>query len=324
MPPPFHLTRAVFDALSRIDHVLGQLEGLSVARPQPHLRKRNRVRTVHASAGIEGNPLSERQVTALLEGRRVVGAEKDVREILNANEAYERLSRWRPARGADLLRAHATLMKGLLPGAGRFRTSGVGVFRGEKLAHLAPPAHLVSTQVSELLDWVDQAEVPPLVVGCVVHYELLFIHPFLDGNGRLARLWQQVIHRRHSELLQFVPVESIIRSRQAQYYAALRSSDQVGDCTRFVEFSLRALADALDEFRSEVRPAKETTPERLDRARAAFARRWFTRADYLALHARLSTATASRDLASGVASGELQRRGDRRLAEYRFEARSRR
>jgi Fic family protein len=318
MPPPFRLTPRVLDAMSRIDRALGRLEGLSVTQPQPQLRKRNRVRSVHASAAIEGNTLTEGQVTALLEGKRVIGAEKDVREILNVNEAYERLPRWNPTSREHLLRAHGLLMKELMPNAGRFRTSGVGVFRGDKLAHLAPPAHLVATQVSELLRWAGRVEAPALVVGCVVHYELLFIHPFLDGNGRLARLWQQVLHRRHSELLQFVPVESIIRSRQSKYYAALRASDRGGDCTPFLEFSLDALATALDEFGRDVRPAKASTEDRLGRARAEFARRWFTRADYLALQVQLSTATASRDLAAGVKSGALETRGQLRMTEYRF------
>lgn len=318
MTPPFQLTPRVFSVLSHIDQSLGRLQGLSVAQPQPLLRKRNRVRSVQASAAIEGNPLSVDQVTAILEGKRVLAKEQDVREILNVNEAYEALARWNPVSRKSLLEAHGLLMRGLMPEAGRFRTSGVGVFRGPKLTHLAPPAHLVSHQVDALFRWLRRAEVPVLVAGCVVHYELLFIHPFLDGNGRIARLWQQVAHREHSALLQFVPVESIIRDRQRQYYDTLRRSDRDGQCTRFLEFSLDALAEALAEFGQDVRPARETAQNRMERARPHFGRRWFTRGDYLRLHVKLSTATASRDLASAVAAGNLQSRGERRLTEYRF------
>ncbi len=318
MPPPFHLTPRVFAALGRIDHSLGRLEGLAISQPQPLLRKRNQVRSVHASTAIEGNPLTLDQVTAVLEGQRVVGHERDVREILNVNAAYEALERWKPSRRASLLRAHGVLMKGLLPDAGRFRTSGVGISRGTKRTHLAAAAHLVSHQVDELLRWLAREELPLLIAGCVVHYELLFIHPFLDGNGRLARLWQQVIHRAHSPLLRFVPVESIIRKRQARYYQTLRRADVDGHCTRFLEFTLTALADALTEFGEEVRAAPETAESRLARGRAHFGQRWFSRADYLRLHPRLSTATASRDLAAGVKKGRLESRGARRLTEYRL------
>ena len=318
MAPPFQLTLQILAAVSRIDQSLGRLQGLSVTQPQPLLRKRNHVRSVQASAAIEGNPLSIDQVTALLDGKRVLGRDQDVREILNVNEAYERLTHWKATSRKSLLEAHATLMKGVIPAAGRFRTSGVGVFRGTKLTHLAPPAHLVSHQVDELLRWLHYSEVPVLIAGCVVHYELLFIHPFLDGNGRIARLWQQVVHREHSPMLQFVPVESIVRSRQRQYYETLRRADRDGHCTRFLEFSLLALADALAEFGRDVRPSRQTAEARLEQARGHFKRRWFSRGDYLEVHVKLSTATASRDLASGFARGALQARGAKRLTEYRF------
>lgn len=317
MAPPFQITPRVFAAISRIDQSLGRLQGLSVTQPQPLLRKRNHVRSVQASAAIEGNALSVEQVTALLEGKRVLGRERDLREILNVNEAYEQLGRWTPTKRKSLLEAHAALMKGVIPDAGRFRTSGVGVFGDERLTHLAPPAHLVSDQVDELFRWLRRAEVPVLIAGCVVHYELLFIHPFTDGNGRIARLWQQVIHRKHSPLLQFVPVESVIRDRQRRYHETLRQADRDGHCTRFLEFSLLALADALTAFGEDVRPERETAEARLERARLHFKRRWFSRRDYLHLHVKLSTATASRDLAAGLATGKLAARGAMRLTEYR-------
>ncbi len=317
MPAAFSITARTLRATGHIERLLGRLEGVAVKQAQPLLRKRNRVRSVHSSAAIEGNRLSAAQVTALLDGKRVVGAEREVREILNVNDAYERLASWKPSSLTSLLQAHGVLMRGLAADAGRLRTSGFGVFRGDTVRHRAPPAHLVHHHVTDLLRWVARDKTPTLIKGCVAHYELLFIHPFLDGNGRLSRLWQQVIHRQHSELLQFVPVESIIRARQRAYYERLHRADQAADCTPFIEFTLEALGQALEEFSREVRPEPQTASTRLEGVAAAFSRRWFTRADYLTLHPRLSTASASRDLARGVEEGRLEKRGDKRFTEYR-------
>lgn len=318
MAPPFQITAQVLATISRVDRALGRLSGLSVSAPQPLLRKRNHVRTIQASAAIEGNPLSVDQVTAMLAGKRVLGREQHVLEILNVNEAYGRLPQWVATSRKSLLEAHGVLMKGLVPDAGRLRTSGVGVFRGERLTHLAPPAHLVSRHLDELFRWLRRGTTSALIAGCVVHYELLFVHPFLDGNGRVARLWQQVVHRAYSPLLQFVPVESIIRQRQSRYYELLRQSDAAGDCTKFLEFALGAVADALEEFGREVRPERQTSSQRIEETRRALGRRWFARADYLRVHVRLSSATASRDLSAAVNAGTLKMRGDKRMAEYRF------
>ncbi len=319
MPAPFSITPRVIAALARIERCLGRLDGLALKNPQPMLRKRNRVRSVHSSAAIEGNALTQAQVTALLDGKRIAGSAREVREVLNVNEAYERLARWKPSSLKSLLAAHHTLMHGLVETPGRLRTSGVGVFRGGTLLHMAPPPHLVHHHVTALLRWLARDKTPVLLKGCVAHYELLFIHPFTDGNGRLSRLWQQVIHRQHSELLQYVPVESIIRERQRAYYRTINRSNHAGDCTPFLEFALDALADALEQFALEVRPERQTGGDRLSRVTAGT---WFTRAGYLALHPQLSTASASRDLAQGVAAGRLEKRGDKRFTEYRLKQRT--
>lgn len=318
--PVFQLSPQVLEAVARIERSLGRLEGLSIDRPQPKLRQRNQVKSVQASAQIEGNPLTLEQVTAVLEGQRVVGARKDVQEILNVNAAYDALEGWRASHFESLLAAHRVLMTGLTADAGTLRRGGVGVFRGPKLQHFAPPAHLVHHHLTGLLRWLRTTRTSALIAACVVHYELLLLHPFSDGNGRLARLWQQVVHRQHHPLLAFVPVESVVRDRQAAYYRALRRSDAGGDATPFLEFSLSALASALEGFAREVRPERLDGSARLAKARASLSG-WFARADYVALHPRLSTASASRDLAEAVADGVLERRGERRLARYRFRAR---
>jgi len=318
MTAPFRVTPKVLVLVAEIERRVGRAEGLELQAPQPLLRKRSRVKTVAASTAIEGNTLSEEQVTAVLEGKRVVGDPRELLEVTNANAAYEAAAGWRPERLRDLLAAHRLLMKGLIQPAGRLRARTVGVMQGSKVAHLAPPAHLVKGQVEALLRWVRDAEVPVLIRSCVAHHELLFIHPFMDGNGRLARLWQHVVLLQASPVFRFVPIESVIRDRQQRYYEVLRKSDRRGDCTAFVEYVLEALRDALDETLAALRPARARPDNRLAQAREHFGGRWFRRADYLALHRTISTATASRDLIEAVAAGLLERRGERRFTEYCF------
>lgn len=318
MRPPFEITGPVLALCSEIERLVGRAEGIQGPTPQPLLRKRNRVRTIQGSVAIEGNTLSEEQVTALLDGTRVIGSRREILEVTNANEAYERVERFRATSEKDLLTAHRLLMKGLLDRAGRYRTGEVGVLRGKRIAHMAPPAHLVAGQTRALLRWLKDPSTSALVRSCVAHYELLFIHPFVDGNGRLARLWQAVLLREASSVFQFVPVESVIRERKAKYYAALSRSDRKGNSTGFVEFALEALRDAVAATFDALAPARHTRGTRLEVARAHFGRSWFSRGHYLKLQKAISTATASRDLLEGAANGVLDKRGERRVTEYRF------
>ena len=297
---------------------MGRLEGLRGAAPSPLLRKRSRIRTVHGSAAIEGNPLSAAQVTAVLEGKRVAASPSDLREVLNANAAYERAGGFRPWSVPSMLEAHRLLMGGLLSDAGRWPTTAVGVLSGTRVRHLAPPAWRVDALVRSLLGWARATVEPRAVVAAVVHYELLFIHPFTDGNGRLARLWQHVILTAASPVFGFVPVESIIRERQRQYYRVLAACDRAGDSTAFVELMVDALGDAVESIAADYRPGRGDAPDRVAVARAQFARRWFSRAEYLALHRGISAVTASRDLAAATRDRRVERRGDKRLARYRF------
>jgi Fic family protein len=317
-PPPFTITSEVLESCFRIGLLVGRLTGLAAERPQPQLRRENRVRTVRGTVGIEGNLLSEEQVTAVLDGKRVIGPQAQVLEVQNAIAAYDRATSWDPWSQKDLLAAHAVLLKGLAADAGRWRSGGVGVMQGTRVAHVAPPARQVPRLMANLLEWGARAHVPTLIKAAVVHYEIQSIHPFSDGNGRLGRLWQHVILLGVSPVFDSVPAESVIQARQAAYYAALGASDQAGDCTTFLEYTLAALLDALELFVEEVRPERETSGTRLEAARQALGKGWFTRADYRKLHRRLSTATASRDLKDGVDRGLLRREGDRRNARYAF------
>jgi Fic family protein len=301
-----------------LERRIGRFEGLKAPPPQPRLRKDNRVRTVQGTASLEGNRLSLDQVTALLEGRRVIGPSGEILEIRNALAAYEQAPRFRPWSEKDLLAAHKLMMHGLIADAGSWRAGNVGVLQGTRVAHVAPPAARVPRLMSDLMGWIKADATPMLIKSCVAHYELQFIHPFTDGNGRLGRLWQHVMLLRVSPLFEFAPVESLIKARQGDYYDTLGRSDRAGDCTVFLEFSLRTLRDALNELLDALRPGPETGAIRLELAREAFGGGWFSRRGYLELHKKLSSATASRDLRQGVESGALVRRGERRLAEYRF------
>jgi Fic family protein len=314
------LTAKAATSLGKIERMLGQWEGaLDSPLPQPKLRRQNRIRTVLDTVAIEGNRLSLEQVTALLDGKRVLGPARELLEVKNTNVAYERAARWNPLRQRDLLAAHRVLMQDLVADAGRYRTGQVGVFQGQKVAHLAPPPHRVSDLMASLFRFLrEEREAPAIVVAVVFHYELELIHPFSDGNGRIGRLWQHLLLRRVSAIFEHVPTESLIRERQRQYYDALAASDRAGRSDPFVEHMLDVLRLALQRLGQDLRGRTATRTERWTRARQALGRRWFSRKDYLALFPKLSTASASRDLAEALARLTLASRGARALTRYRF------
>lgn len=243
--PPFSLTPTVLDRVAVICEQVGQWRAQTANAPSPRLRREQRIRSVQASLAIENNSLSLEQVTAVLDGRPVLAPPREVQEVRNAFAAYERMSDWMPDASADLLSAHALLMHALMDAPGNWRSGGVGIYRGERLVHMAPPPSRVPRLMADLLRWLRQTTAHPLVASCVFHYEFEFIHPFADGNGRMGRLWQTLILSRWQPVLAWLPVESVVRDRQADYYAALASADAASDATPFVEFMLDALATAL-------------------------------------------------------------------------------
>lgn len=255
--PPYKLTSAMIGLVAEIGERLGvsQASGVTSA---PRLRKENRIRTIQATLEIEQNTLSVEQVTAILEGRRVKGSAREIREVKNAFAAYERLPERNPSRRKDLLQAHALLMDGLVERPGKFRTGGVGVVQGGRVVHMAPPAARVPALVDDLLAWCDKTDEHPLVASCVFHYEFEFVHPFADGNGRLGRLWQTLILSRWKPAFLELPLESVVRDHQADYYRALGESDKAGDCTGFVVFMLEALRETLD---TTPQVAPQVTPQ---------------------------------------------------------------
>lgn len=255
--PPLTLTPVLLSQVAGIAEALGRWSARQGSQPSPRLRRENRIHTIQASLAIEQNSLSLEQVSALFEGKRVVGPARDIQEVRNAIAAYEALHSWDPTSREHLLKAHGLLMSGLIEAPGRFRTGGVGIYRGDQLVHMAPPASRLPGLVNDLLIWLATSTWHPLLVSCVAHYELEFIHPFADGNGRLGRLWQTLILSRWNPLLAWLPIEEVIRSRQQGYYDALGQADQLGELGPFVAYQLAAIHEALQaeigsEMRSEI------------------------------------------------------------------------
>lgn len=245
--PPYSRTPAIVRLVAEIGESIGRHQALADGTRAPLLGRGDRIRTIQASLEIENSTLSLAQVTAIIEGKRVLGAPREIREVRNAFAAYERLDGWDPCSLPDLLEAHRVLMDGLIDRPGAFRRGGVGVFRGRDVVHLAPPADRVTGLTAELVEWLRTTDEHPLVAGCAFHYELEFIHPFSDGNGRMGRLWQTLILSRWQPILAFVPVETVIRDRRQEYYRVLALADGRAEASPFIEFSLEALRDAIRE-----------------------------------------------------------------------------
>lgn len=305
-------------SVSRIERLIGRIEGFEQPKPQPHLRKSNRVRTIQGSLAIEGNTLDLDQITALLEGKRVIGRKGEIQEVLNAIKVYEGMADFDPVSSKSLLKAHRIMMDGLIANAGKWRTQNVGILKGSAISHIAPKADRVPYLMEDLVKFLKDETTHPLVRSCMFHYELEFIHPFQDGNGRIGRFWHTLLLYHYHPAFEFIPIESIIREHQQQYYDALEASDRSGDSTAFVDFSLGIIHEALEQFISSFIPKPLTADERLTRAKEHFSRQTFSRKDYRELFKTLSTATASRDLKQASDNGLVKKSGDKALTLYRF------
>jgi len=242
--PPYTITPAIVNLVAGIGETIGRYSVLAEQNLTPRLRRENRIRTIQASLAIENNTLTLEQVTAVIEGKQVLGHPREIQEVRNAFATYEAMEDWDASVEEDLLAAHELLMRGLVDETGRYRSGGVGIFRGQQLVHMAPPADRVPKLMADLLDWLENTNEHPLVASCIFHYEFEFIHPFADGNGRMGRLWQTLILRNWKPLLAYLPVETVIRDRQVDYYRVLAVADSQADATPFVEFMLGALHDA--------------------------------------------------------------------------------
>ena len=312
--PPFEITNQIIDYVAEIAELVGRLTVTSPLSTSPTLRRANRIRTIHGSLAIEQNTLSLEQVTAVLNGKHVLAPPKDIAEVKNAYEIYERLDELDPYSVDDLLTAHGIMTRGLVEESGVFRSRPVSVVDNEgNVLHFGTLPQYVPNLVMELLDWTKTSEVHMLIRSRVFHYELELIHPFSDGNGRVGRLWHTLLLSKWNPAFAWLPVESIIHDRQQEYYAAINASNDAGESTEFIEFMLSAIKASLIDA---ISTSDEMSDGKMDKATL----RWKKIEEYFKTHdyimnadvrelCGVSAATANRILSSFVE--------ERKLSKYR-------
>jgi len=317
MKPPYEITNKILCLISLISEKIGEVKAAYLQNPPTELRKKNRIKTIQSSLEIEGNSLSVEQITDLINNKRIIAPQKDILEVKNAIEVYAKLNEFKVIQLKSLLKAHEILMKGLVENPGQFRKKSVGIIKGEKIVHFAPPGDMVYPLMNDLFDYLKNSDDILLVKSCVFHYEFEFIHPFLDGNGRIGRLWQTMILKEYSSVFEYLPIEILIKERQIDYYNALSKSDDQGSSTSFIEFMLEIINKAL-EFLLNFQNLTITNKDRIQLFKEIVGKGFFTRQEYLRHNKGISTATASRDLKDAVINGILLKTGDKRLTKYKF------
>ena len=319
--PPFEITTAILDEITEIAELVGQVNAVAGLTANPMLRRTNRIRTIYSSLAIEQNTLSLEQVTAVLNGKRVIAPPKDIAEVKNAYEIYEMMDSLNPYSVEDLLNAHAVMTKGLTEESGCFRSGPVGVVDKQgNILHFGTLPDYAPGLTMELLDWVKESDFHMLIKSCVFHYELELIHPFADGNGRMGRLWHTLLLTQWKSLFAWLPVESIIHDRQDEYYAAINRSNHEGEATAFIIFMLSAIKEALMEAIQTTGAVEALTTDEL---------RWYKVERFLKKNGtitnaevrqmfQVSSATANRILARFTDEGKLQKIRIGRSWGYRF------
>jgi len=307
--PPFEITNTILDEIAEIAELVGRVNASLGLSTNPTLRRTNRIRTIYSSLAIEQNTLSLDQVTAVLEGKRIIAPPKDIAEVKNAYEIYEMLESLDPYSVDDLLSAHGVMTKGLVDESGCFRSRPVGVVDKQgNILHFGTLPDYVPELVVELLDWVRDSDFHMLIKSCVFHYELELIHPFADGNGRIGRLWHTLLLTQWKPMFAWLPVESIIHDRQDEYYQAINRSNNGAESTVFIEFMLSAIKEALLEAVQVGNAENMSTEER----------RWYQIERFLKKHGTItntdvremlgvSSATANRILGKMTDEGRIQR-----------------
>ena len=246
--PTYTISTKNIDLVARIAEKLGEIRGAGEYNSNLHLRKINRLRSIQSSLAIENNTLTLGQVTDIIEDKRIIGLPHEIQEVKNAYQAYENLLEYDPYKIKDFLKAHQLMTTQLMKEAGHFRSQGVGVFEGTKLIHAGASYQFVPQLVTDLFSWTKKIDIHPLIKSSVVHFEIEFIHPFIDGNGRIGRLWQTLILSKWNELFAWLPVETVVYENQQGYYDVLAISQKSGNSEHFIEFMLNAILQALEEL----------------------------------------------------------------------------
>ena len=314
MKPPYDITLKILKLIGSISEKIGEVNANYLNKQSPQLRKQNRIKTIHSSLQIEGNTLTEEQITALIENKRVIGPKKDVLEVLNAIKVYEKLEEYKFSSVKNFQKAHYELMNGLIESAGKYRKQGVGIVKGTKVEHIAPPHENVPHLMKDLFEYLKDSNELTLIKSCVFHYEMEFIHPFIDGNGRMGRLWQTLILMSEYPIFEFLPFETLISQTQDDYYKSLSLSDKSGKSTYFIEYMLSVIDKSLESLLNyNNRILKD-----LDRLEyfIKLGVKEFTRKDYMNIFKDLSSATASRDLKKGIELNMFESVGNLNKTKY--------
>ena len=316
MKPPYEITNKILSLYGQITEALGICQSILLVKPEAKLRKQNRIKTIHSSLAIEGNTLNIEHVTALIENSHVVGPKKDILEVQNAIKAYDQLKEYNPKKLKDFLKAHLVLMNGLVNNPGKFRKSQVGILKGKQVAHIAPGFNMVPGLMNDLFEYLQNDTDLEIIKSCVFHYEMEFIHPFEDGNGRMGRYWQTRLLMSVNPIFEFVPIEKVIKDYQEEYYKVLEVSDSSGSSTTFIEFMLNVINKSLRETIAESTPTTSDYSKRVEFALSQL-HDWFNRKEYLSICKGISTATASRDIKQLLEDGLIESSGSGRMMKYR-------
>ena len=246
--PPFTMTENITNLIAEIAELIGMISVSNHMSKNPVLRRENRIRTIYSSLAIERNTLTIDQVSDIIDGKRVLGPLQDIREVQNAYEAYDIMTKLNPYSIEDLLKAHKIMILDLVKESGIFRSKGVGVYAGSNLIHAGTPPQYVPELIGELFTWLRETQLHPLIKSCIFHYEFEFIHPFADGNGRTGRMWHTLLLADWKEFFLWLPIETLIHERQEEYYQAINAANTEGESTIFVEFMLTIIKDTLTEL----------------------------------------------------------------------------
>ena len=265
--PPFTITNKILSYISSISEKIGRINAVSNLEAKPHLRRNNRIQSIHSSLKIEANSLTLGQVRDVINGKAVLGEQKEIQEVKNAYAAYEHLSEIDPYSIQSLKQFHGIMTKYLVEEAGIFRSGEEGVFNGDQCIFMAPPARLVPQLMDALFVWMKnvQKDIHPLILSSVFHYEFVFIHPFSDGNGRMARLWHTAILSKWKPVFEYIPIESQIEKFQNDYYNAISRCHAAGESTIFIEFMLSQIDKVLDDISVQVTEKNEYLPEQVQK-----------------------------------------------------------
>ena len=312
--PPFTITEKILTLVSQISEYMVRLEMMELQNRAPTLRKTNKIKTITGTLEIEGNALGVEKITAIVEGKRVLGSVREISEVKGAIKVYDHLESFDYKSLDALLSAHKMLMGDILTKAGTFRHADVGVGDSEGVVHVAPPYTQVPNLMNDLFSWLKETEVHPLIKSSVFHYEFEFIHPFIDGNGRIGRLWQSLILHEWKSVFAYLPVESVVRDAQEEYYDALERSGVLGESTPFVEFMLEAILTTCQKTLHEAENVPLSVPKnvplkRLEKIVARIKENRDITIDQLAVECDVSSKTIKRDIAKLKKQGKVRRVG---------------